>query len=255
MILKHANKKVTQYWNQRHQSGPWKSISGISNFREYLHTSQRVIELGCGPGPDIKPPGIYIGLDLAIQGLKKRRNMENAVCCDVSMIPLEDKSADLVFSNDVLEHIPQPQKVIEECCRILKPGGIIIHRDAWFSRKWRAEGLFTKSNSPFPLRTLLKKLLVKIMEIKFIRWPKILLTRIIREFRWRLFSSHYKKLEYDYFTPNLSEYLESDSDACVSIDPHALILLYLSKGFDILRTKGLWGRLQHRKHIIVKKVL
>ena len=242
------------YWNQRHRTGPWKGISGISNFMEYLHPSQRVIELGCGSGPDIKTPGIYIGLDLAFQGLKNRANMENPVCCDVSYIPLEDQSVDLVFSNNALEHIPQPQKVIDECCRILRPGGVIIHRDAWFARKWRAEGLFTVSNTSASLRTLFRKLFVKMSEAKFIRWPKILMTRVVRELRWWLYSSYHTKLEYDYFAPNFGEYLESDSDACVSIDPHALILFYMSKGFDILRTKGLWGRLKHRKHIIVKKV-
>ena len=88
MINYNENNQVMNYWNQRHLSGPWKGVSGISNMADYLHPSQTGVELGCGPGPDIKTPGTYIGLDLAIQGLKKHRNMENAVCCDIGMIPL-----------------------------------------------------------------------------------------------------------------------------------------------------------------------
>lgn len=246
--------KAIKYWNQRHQSGPWKGLSGISNFKDFLQPAQTVVEVGCGPGPDIRVPGVHIGLDLAFEGLKKRRNMNNPVCCDVTLIPLKKETADLIFSNDVLEHIPDPEKVFSECCRILKPGGIIIHRDAWFSRKWRAEGLFAGNhNRKKDLRIRLRQVLVLLAEMKPIRWSKIFLTRIVREIRYQCRRRQDIIFDCTFFRPNLDEYLESDSDACASIDPHAVILFYLSRGFTVLRSKGLWGRLCHRDHVIVRK--
>jgi SAM-dependent methyltransferase len=244
--------KAIHYWNERHKHGQWKDFSGLSNFAEWLKPGQTVVELGCGLGPDILPPGFYVGLDLSIEGLRKRRNMRNAICCDISRLPLKDNSADLIFSNNVLEHIPCPDDVIKECCRIIKDRGIIIHRDVWFCRKWRTDGLFDKRKK-MTFKILLRRMMTNIMEQRIIRWPLILIKRIWREFRYRLWGN-YEMLEYKYFPPNLDEFLESDSDACVLIDPHALIMFYKKRGFEILRSRGIWGRLTHRKHVIVEKI-
>lgn len=45
--------------------------------------------------------------------------------CDISTIPFKDASVDLVVNIAVLEHVPDPEKVVEEIFRILKPGGMI----------------------------------------------------------------------------------------------------------------------------------
>lgn len=45
-----------------------------------------------------------------------------------SKLPFEDNSKDLIVSFDVLEHVKQPDMVIKEIKRILKPGGFCIHR-------------------------------------------------------------------------------------------------------------------------------
>ena len=43
-----------------------------------------------------------------------------------SSIPLGDGSLDVVTVLDVLEHLPVPQACLQEICRVLKPGGILI---------------------------------------------------------------------------------------------------------------------------------
>jgi SAM-dependent methyltransferase len=43
--------------------------------------------------------------------------------CDLSSIPVEDGRYDLVFCSQTLEHIPEPQKILQEFYRILKSGG------------------------------------------------------------------------------------------------------------------------------------
>lgn len=42
---------------------------------------------------------------------------------DVSNLPMADNTYDIVLSTQVLEHVMDPQKVIEEMTRVLKPGG------------------------------------------------------------------------------------------------------------------------------------
>ena len=41
-------------------------------------------------------------------------------------IPWPDNTFDLIFSDNVLEHLTEPEKVFTEVCRVLKPGGIFL---------------------------------------------------------------------------------------------------------------------------------
>ena len=42
-------------------------------------------------------------------------------------LPFEDNSVDIVYSKSFLEHLPNPEPILEECYRILKPNGRILH--------------------------------------------------------------------------------------------------------------------------------
>ena len=47
------------------------------------------------------------------------------IVCDIEELPFNDNSVDIILNIAVLEHIPNPQKVIDEIHRVLKKGGII----------------------------------------------------------------------------------------------------------------------------------
>jgi ubiquinone/menaquinone biosynthesis C-methylase UbiE len=46
--------------------------------------------------------------------------------CDITKIPVEDGFYDAILCTEVIEHVPEPIKVLQEMRRILKPGGRII---------------------------------------------------------------------------------------------------------------------------------
>jgi SAM-dependent methyltransferase len=46
--------------------------------------------------------------------------------CDAAAIPLPDASFDAVLCTEMLEHVPEPIRVIRELGRILKPQGLLI---------------------------------------------------------------------------------------------------------------------------------
>lgn len=51
------------------------------------------------------------------------------LCVDCRQIPVNDGAFDLVISNSIVHHIPQPLEVLRECCRLLSPGGLLFVRD------------------------------------------------------------------------------------------------------------------------------
>lgn len=45
---------------------------------------------------------------------------------DVMHLSYPDESFDMIVSNDVLEHIPDPERALRECLRVLRPGGTVL---------------------------------------------------------------------------------------------------------------------------------
>lgn len=63
------------------------------------------------------------GDDLLNVDLLPYQNVD--LICDIENIPFKDDSVDYIINIAVLEHVPNPEKVIAEIYRILKPGGKI----------------------------------------------------------------------------------------------------------------------------------
>lgn len=57
-----------------------------------------------------------------------------AVLADGYWLPVADGSADVCFSSNVLEHVPDPGGLIDEMIRVTKPGGVIyLSFTNWYS--------------------------------------------------------------------------------------------------------------------------
>jgi SAM-dependent methyltransferase len=46
--------------------------------------------------------------------------------CDITKIPVEPATFDVVLCTEVLEHHPEPINVVAELARVLKPGGVLL---------------------------------------------------------------------------------------------------------------------------------
>ena len=86
-----------------------------------------VVDVGAGPAEfaqEFRRRGArYVSIDLDPTAPSL---LGGGVAADAAQLPFADGSADVVFSSNLLEHVPVPQVVADELVRIAKPGGIVF---------------------------------------------------------------------------------------------------------------------------------
>jgi SAM-dependent methyltransferase len=112
------------------------------------YRGRSVLEVGCGAGVDLarfaKGGAQVTGVDLsssaidlaranfAQQGLEGRFDV-----ADGERLPFPDNSFDLVFAHGVVQYTANPRQLVEECHRVLKPGGEAVfqvyNRISWLN--------------------------------------------------------------------------------------------------------------------------
>lgn len=164
------------------------------------------------------------------------------VVADACKLPFKDNSIDAIFTHAFLEHPLEPEKVLSEICRVLKPGGYIVHSDAWNCRWWQRYGVVGRKK--FADMTGHEKLIFigsRITEFKGFRFPALIGQRLFTQ----LSTSTTKavNLKYKKLNPNYSLHLYIDEDAASSIDPTNVILFYESRGFKTITPLSMANRL------------
>lgn len=125
----------------------WMTADELRHLIELLNIneSMNVLEVGSGSGGPalflVKETGCRLtGVDVNEFGIKNANELavEHGLSARVEFkqidaskpLPFEDNSFDVVFSNDVMCHVPERQNVLKEWHRVLKPGGQMLFTDA-----------------------------------------------------------------------------------------------------------------------------
>ena len=109
-----------------------------------LKPGQLVVDLGCGHGRHVQAlswayPVRVLGMDLDLEAVAATRN---GLCelmspndarlrrclfaaADCLRLPLPNSSADHLICSEVLEHLPDYHRAVQEIRRVLKPGGTL----------------------------------------------------------------------------------------------------------------------------------
>ncbi len=98
-----------------------------------------VLDLGCGPGADLPafaeavgPSGTVLGLDHDADAVARARALVHGLDtvrvekADIHDLDLADACVDRAHTDRVLQHVADPERVLAETFRVLRPGGLAV---------------------------------------------------------------------------------------------------------------------------------
>src|SRR6185437_7901209 len=162
------NSAVREYWNTHihdleissHQPGTREFFADLDQYHfEKLHHLPRLIdfngyrgktilEVGCGAGTDLvrfaKGGAEVSGVDLApsaialaTQNVEQQGLAADLRVADGETLPFADNSFDFVYAHGVVQYTSNDRALVEECRRVLKPGGTVVfqvyNRISWLN--------------------------------------------------------------------------------------------------------------------------
>jgi len=112
----------------------------LQNVLKYAQGSP-ALDVGCGDGGfSLKLGADVYGIDVSSEAvsLANERGVKARVADAGGDWPFQDAFFELVFAGEVIEHVYDTERFLQECRRVLKPGGRLIlttpNLAAWYSR-------------------------------------------------------------------------------------------------------------------------
>lgn len=147
---------------------------------------EKVLDAGCGHGNYVidefrQKINWAVGVDLAPEFTAKNICLDEIKYANLAQLPFADSSFEVCFSLWALEHLPNPQAVLQEIYRVIKPGGyfllatpnrrsFLIRLRAWLNgslaRKWVSLIYGRQEGDVFPIyyRVNEEKFLKRLLE-------------------------------------------------------------------------------------------
>ncbi len=191
----------------------------------------RTLEVGSGSGQLQDIVDDYTGLDIAASAAHYFH--KPFVQGSALELPFDDNSFDVSWTVWTLEHVPDPEKAMQELRRVTKPGGMIFFFPAWNCTSWAATGYEVRPYENLSLAEKAGKASLAVRADQLFRFSYLGPTRLIRYAAAGTFDgpSH---LRYTALRPNYTNFWIADSDAIASIDAVESMNWFESRGDSCL---------------------
>ena len=92
---------------------------------------RRILDVGCGLGTYVEKLHQFsdqaYGIDIEVEMVTEGgRRLPNLLAAAAEALPFADNSFDVLLLHEVLEHVADDREVVQEACRVLRPGGRMI---------------------------------------------------------------------------------------------------------------------------------
>jgi 2-polyprenyl-6-hydroxyphenyl methylase/3-demethylubiquinone-9 3-methyltransferase len=130
---------AAEWWNPR---GAFRTLHDINELRlDYIAArvplaGARILDVGCGGGllaEGLTARGAHVvALDLAPENIAAARAHAGALAIDYRCVDVEQIARDMPGQFDVvtclemLEHVPEPSRVVAACAAAVRPGGVVF---------------------------------------------------------------------------------------------------------------------------------
>jgi SAM-dependent methyltransferase len=133
-----AEVEATHWWFAGRRKLFSREISALG-----IPPAARVLDIGTSTGTNLrmlKEMGFtrVTGLDPSDDAIRycARKGLGTVRKGDVCSIPFEDGSFDLVLATDIIEHVDDDRRAVEEIRRVLAPGGVALFTVPAFQALW-----------------------------------------------------------------------------------------------------------------------
>lgn len=227
---------VMESWQKRSAEGhpyaenkSWqRKFSALSEWIATLDLfNSHVLEVGCGTGLLQDLVEDYVGMDIA---LNSRVFMHKPFCVGTgTLLPFRDNEFDAVWSIWVLEHVSNPEQMLNEMRRVTKHGGSVFLCAGYAIDDWVATGLHKRSFEVLTARERLLKFLLFMRRSRFYRVCQALPGRLA-DLTGYLWTHEPSALRIKALQPNYGLYWDYDADATASLDAYNVALYFLTRG-------------------------
>ena len=138
-------------------------LENIIPLKQYI--KGKILDVGCGQKPYEKlfDSTQYIGLE--IDTIENRLNKKANFFYDGGTFPFQDREFDSIITNQVFEHVFNPDDFLKEINRVLRPGGALLMTVPFVWDEHEQPFDFARYSS-FGLRALLEKYGFQIIEYR-----------------------------------------------------------------------------------------
>ncbi len=138
------------YWQQQGDTFDRRRQARLAR---HVHPGDRVLQVDCGPGvlaAQLMAQGAsVVGTDLSAEAVRRARGRGVAaqqLDLDDAPLPFPDGQFDVVLSDSQIEHRVDYAHYLDECVRVLRPGGRLVlcvpNTAHWRVRWWLLRGHF-----------------------------------------------------------------------------------------------------------------
>jgi SAM-dependent methyltransferase len=194
----------------------------------------RTLEVGAGSGSLQDVVADYTGLDIAASAAQNFH--KPFVQGSATQLPFRDDEFDLYWTIWTLEHVPNPERALNEARRVVRSGGYLYLYPAWNNPTWAPQGYPVRPDSQLTWQEIAVKYSLLIREADWFKSLYRYPIRMIRAGSVELGGP--SQLRYHKIDANFETYWMPDSDAVYSIDCYEAQLWFESRGDEVSNHGG-----------------